>query len=65
MNTAEFAPAAPGRLIDIPGAKAFLPDLLPIDVPLSRELLIAVDSARGALSEFIGQARLVQNIELI
>jgi Fic family protein len=65
MDTAEFAPTAPGRLIDISGAKAFLPDLLPVDVPLRRDLVIAVDSARGALSEFIGQARLVQNIELI
>ena len=32
---------------------------------ITRALLVAADRARGALSEFIGQARLVQNPELV
>jgi Fic family protein len=65
MDTDEFTDAAPGTLVRISEGYAFLPQPLPVEIEPTRALLGAVDAARGALSEFIGQARLVQNIDLI
>lgn len=65
MEREDFTSSAPGSLVQIAGGLAFLPDRPPREVPISAGLLNAVDSARGALGEFIGQAAHVPNELLV
>lgn len=65
MERSEFRKSAPGELVRIPEGHAFLPAPLPPNLKLTRSLMTATDRARGALSELVGQARLVQNLDLI
>ena len=59
-------PAAPGEWTPLPeGGLAFVPDALPPRPALSGSLLAVVESARGAVSELVGQSRLVANVDLI
>ena len=60
------APSVPGKWIPLPeGDLSFVPDPLPPEPLLSGAVLAAVESARGAVSELVGQARLVANVDLI
>lgn len=65
MNSREFAPDSPGTLIAIEGGLAFMPDFLPPEIPIDREMARAVGAARGALGEFVGESKLVRNERLI
>ncbi|MBA4179205.1 MAG: hypothetical protein C0506_01315 [Anaerolinea sp.] len=66
MDAADFSEDAPGTLISLPeGAPAFVPNRLPPPLHLSPALLPDVEAARGAVSELVGQARLVANLELV
>ena len=66
MNGADFEPTAPGKLVPLgEGAIAFLPNELPPDLPISWELLRRAEAAHGAVSELAGQARLIDNAELV
>jgi len=67
MKREQFTPTAPGELVLLPAYNtwSFVPAGLPPELALSRELLQAVEAARGAVGELVGQARLVSNIELI
>jgi Fic family protein len=67
MEREQFTPTAPGELVLLPayGTWSFVPARLPPELALSRELLQAVEAARGAVGELVGQARLVANVELI
>jgi Fic family protein len=46
-------------------ALAFLPNRLPPEIPIDRELLLATGRARAVVGELTGQARLIRNINLI
>lgn len=49
MRREDFTDAAPGQLVPEPDSGiAFVPDLLPPDLPLTREMLVAAEKARGA-----------------
>lgn len=65
MDAADFSPQAPGTLVKIANGSAFVPDAPPESLTVSVALLNAVDAARGALGEFIGQAAQVPNELLI
>ena len=65
---AQPTPAAqlPGTAILLPeGGSAFVPHPLPPELLISGRLLVAVEEARGAVSELVGQARLVANLDLV
>jgi hypothetical protein len=62
MDRSELGPRLPGSLVEIPGTRAVLPDALPPVLEVDPVLLRAVDRARGAISEFVGQAGLVEAI---
>lgn len=61
----EFEISAPGSLVAIEGGLAFLPAPLPVEIPVTRGLLAAAGRARGALGEFVGEVRLLENPSLI
>jgi Fic family protein len=61
----QFSSDSPGQLVRIPDGWAFLPNRLPPELPLNRELLVAADAARGAISELVGLAKHVANADLI
>jgi Fic family protein len=44
---------------------AFVPDALPPLIPTPRELLLATDAARGAISTLAGEARSITNADLL
>jgi Fic family protein len=62
-----FGPRSPGQLVPLAGrgAWAFLPERLPPALELTPALVRANDAARGAVGELVGQARLVQNADLV
>ena len=65
MNPSEFTEDAPGRLVTIPGGQAFLPNPLPVELQIEVDLVIALDAARGAVGEFMGQSTRVANPQLV
>lgn len=65
MLTSEFSAAAPGTLHPIEDGWAYLPHPLPPRLDASWELHSLDEKARGALGEFMGQARAVDNDLLI
>jgi len=65
MNATDFTQDAPGQLIAIPGGHAFLPGQLPIELEINVGLVNALDEARGAVGEFMGQSTRVANPQLV
>jgi hypothetical protein len=66
MHREDFSPLSPGVLVpSIGDALAFLPNGLPPEITISRDLLMATEEARAAVAELTGQARLIRNINLI
>ena len=65
MEPTEFSRQAPGRLVDLLGTFAFVPDNLPPPIEIPIEVWKANDSARGKLGELAGQARVVSNLAYI
>jgi Fic family protein len=66
MERADFSQDAPGILADLPGnLVAFLPNHLPPELRLSGTLMGQVERARGAIGELAGQARLLDNADLV
>lgn len=64
MKPDDLSPASPGSSVRIVNGWAFVPDPLP-PVINSLSIVAAVEEARGAVGELVGQARLIQNPELI
>jgi len=60
----DLTPQTPGKLVRIADGWAFVPGHLP-PMGLSLSIMAAAEEARGAVGELVGQARLVQNPELI
>jgi Fic family protein len=65
MRREEFNEQKTGDLIEIEDGIAFVPHPLPVEVPIDRELLVALGNARGALGEFVGEARLIGDPSLV
>ncbi|MCA9831774.1 MAG: Fic family protein [Dehalococcoidia bacterium] len=66
MRRENFSATSPGELLSISGdILAFLPTPLPPDLPVSWPLLRQAEATRGAISELAGQARLIENVELV
>jgi Fic family protein len=67
MRREDFSDRAPGALVRLgeDGALAYIPNRLPPPIAITRDLLLAVESARGMLGELTGQARLVENLDLV
>jgi len=66
MRREDFGLRSPGMLVPSVGdALAFLPNGLPPELTISRDLLMATEEARAAVAELTGQARLIRNINLI
>jgi Fic family protein len=65
MIATDFTPGMAGELSQIPDGIAFIPSLLPPTIKESRALPRAVGEARGALGEFAGEVRLVDNRDRI
>lgn len=65
MQSSDFSAAAPGELVTISGGHAFIPANLPPSLTLGNDVWRASDAARGALGEFIGQSRRVNNEGLV
>lgn len=76
MRREDFGPTAPGRLVSIPrltdealpggfSLLAFVPAFLPPDFPIPRDLLVAADAARGAISRLAGESARLPNTDLI
>ncbi|MBI2766941.1 MAG: Fic family protein [Chloroflexi bacterium] len=65
MRREQFQDGATGELARIGEGWAFVPAPLPPELAFSRELLLAVEAARGAIGELVGQARLIANADLI
>lgn len=57
MDREDFSPSMSANLVEIPGGVAFLPPLLPPVLTITPRILQASDATRGAISEFVGQAR--------
>lgn len=65
MDQTEFTAEAPGTLVAITGGWSFVPAPPPRWVDISPATFARFDSARGALGEFVGHARLVPDEYLI
>ena len=65
MRAEEFSVGASGELLTIEGGLAFVPRLLPPDYTPSTDLLMRIAHVRGALGEFVGEARQARNETLI
>lgn len=65
MRCEDFTPEAPGELVQISDGWAFVPAPLPPDILPAWGILHAVEHARGALSELVGLARRIQNLNLV
>lgn len=65
MRADEFGPSAPGELIALEDGWAFLPKPLPPAIKPSWDLHGLDERARGALGQFMGRARTVENDMLI
>lgn len=61
MRPEDFSPQAPGRLVDIGGAYAFVPEPLPPSLPWTPRLVGLLDRARGSLGELAGLLRTLPN----
>lgn len=66
MRREDFTTKATGELVlNGSGMLAFVPAPLPPKLRITRELLIAVEEARAAVSELNGRGRLVRSLDLI
>ncbi len=66
MQLADFSGNAPGELVELGrGAHAFVPQDLPPILAPSWELMAAAEHAHAAISELVGQAKLIPNLELV
>jgi Fic family protein len=66
MKGEDFGSNAPGQLVRIAGdALAFVPNQLPPSLEPSWEIMGAAEKARAAISQLVGQARLITNLEII
>jgi len=65
MRPEEFTGASPGRLVQIPGGHAFVPEVLPPKLDVTWEIAGCLDRARGALAKLDGQASLIPNKTLV
>ena len=64
MNPVDFSPNSPGRMVPIAEGWAFLPNPLPPPLRVDASLVQAVESARAAVGELNGIARLT-DIDLV
>jgi Fic family protein len=65
MRREEFSERSPGELVPVEDGWAFLPNPLPPDLDANWGLHRMDERARGALGEFIGQARTIENDALL
>lgn len=65
VKAEEFSGEAAGRLVPIQGGCAFVPNLLPVDVPIGHSILDATAKAERALGLLTGYAESIQNDLLI
>src|SRR6185312_9953225 len=67
MDEGDFSPDAPGRLVFLREhqAHAFIPHALPPVLSDLTALLPAIEAARGAISELVGQSRLITALDLV
>jgi Fic family protein len=65
VNAKDFGPGAAGTLLTQADGHFFLPNLLPPGLEPSWELSRLAESAHGAVRELAGQARLIDNVELV
>jgi len=66
MNSKDFVFPAAGRVLLHPtGYHAFIPALPPVDLPLSRELVLVLSKADAALGELSGLGRQLPNPHLL
>ncbi len=64
MNPVDFSPNSPGRMVPIAEGWSFLPNPLPPPLQVDASLVQAVESARAAVGELNGIARLT-DIDLV
>jgi hypothetical protein len=65
MQEREFTENRSGEILKVDSGIAFLPNRLPPNLSPSRQLFEAATAAQGALGEFVGEARVVGNPNLI
>ncbi len=65
MKPSEFTDASPGKLVTIEKGWAFVPDPLGLKPPMTWELVALLDAASRRLGELVGQARLINNEQLV
>ena len=65
MEANEFTDRASGKLVAIEGGWAFVPDPLGPRLPPTWELAKLLDTASRTLGELVGQARLINNEQLV
>lgn len=65
VKPSEFTEAAPGKLVTIENGWAFVPDRLGPKPPMTWDLAALLDAASRRLGELVGQARLINNEQLV
>lgn len=65
VKPSEFTDGAPGKLVTIERGWAFVPDPLGPRPPMTWELATLLDLASRRLGELVGQARLINNEQLV
>ena len=65
MRLEDFSDTGRTFLVQVSGGWAFVPPLVPPDIPLSRQLLAQSERARGVVSELVGEARRTPNITMV
>lgn len=65
MTPEEFMPAAAGDLVDVPGGWAFVPHLLPPELPATWEMAAKLETAAEAMARVAGRAGVIPNRTLL